>query len=113
MIREEIIESENPFLKKISYEDKGYVFFEVMYDRIEINTFFVKEEYRNKKIGTKLLEYLINYAKEKGMINITLEVRCNNDVAIHLYEKFGFKKVATREKYYDGIDGILMEKKLI
>lgn len=113
MIREEKIENENPFLRKIIYDDKGYIFYEVLYDRIEIDAFFVKEEYRNNNIGSCLLEYLINYAKENGMINITLEVRYDNDIAIHIYKKFGFKKVASREKYYDGIDGILMEKKLI
>ena len=113
MIREEEIESDNPFLRKLIYDDKGYIFYEVLYDRIEISAFFVKEEFRNSHIGSKLLEYLIDYAEKQGMINITLEVRCDNDPAIHIYKKYGFKEVAKREKYYDGIDGILMEKKLI
>lgn len=113
MIEETSVQGDNPFLKKISYDDKGYMFFETIYDRIEINAFLVKEEFRNQKIGSKLLEYLIEYAKDNNFVNITLEVRKNNDPAIHLYKKYGFKKVAIRSKYYDGVDGILMEKKLI
>ena len=43
--------------------------------------------------------------------SITLEVKRKIiSVAYHLYKKYGFKKVAIREKYYQGLDGILMEK---
>ena len=34
---------------------------------------------------------------------------CNN--IVHDYKKFNFEEVAIREKYYNGIDGILMERK--
>ena len=47
------------------------------------------------------------------MNNITLEVRSDNKKAIHIYEKYGFKKVTTRKKYYNDTDGILMEKELM
>ena len=42
--------------------------------------------------------------------SITLEVREDNLYAIKLYEKFGFIKKAIRKGYYQGIDGILMER---
>ncbi len=106
------VKGDNPFLKKI-YDDKGYILFETIYDRIEISDFLVEEEFRDQKIGSKLLEYLINYAKDNHFVNITLEVKKDNNRAIHLYQKYGFKEVAIRSKYYDGVDGILMEKKLI
>ena len=38
------------------------------------------------------------------------EYKENNIKAITLYEKMGFKVVGTREAYYDGIDGLLMER---
>lgn len=113
MINEIIKDNDNPFTKRITYDDKGYLDYSVIYDRIEINDFAVKEEYRNQQIGSKLLEYLIDYAIKNKMINITLEVKKNNMPAIHLYQKYGFIEVAIRTKYYNGIDGILMEKKLI
>ena len=43
--------------------------------------------------------------------DVTLEVRIDNIPAIKLYEKCGFKKIAIRQNYYNGIDGILMERK--
>ena len=48
---------------------------------------------------------------QEGNYDITLEVRIDNFSAIHLYQKFGFKSVSIRKNYYNGIDGILMERK--
>ena len=42
--------------------------------------------------------------------SITLEVREDNISAIKVYEKLGFKRKAIRKNYYDGVDGILMER---
>jgi len=55
---------------------------------------------------------MIDIAKESKVINITLEVRVNNNAAIHLYEKFGFQKEAIRANYYQEEDGLLMLKKI-
>ena len=53
------------------------------------------------------MEYFTNSVDK----NITLEVKEDNEPAIKLYEKFGFEKKAIREGYYNGVDGILMERK--
>ena len=50
--------------------------------------------------------------KNKKIINITLEVKCDNYKAINLYQKYNFEKQAVRKKYYNCIDGILMELKI-
>ena len=112
MVKEVIIDDNNPFRKKIIYLDKeelGFLIFDLIYDHIEIVDINVLEEYRNKKIGSKLMEYLINYGKDNNCYNITLEVRENNIYAIKLYKKYKFSEVAIREGYYDGMDGVLME----
>ena len=106
----------NPFSHFLLYieDDKilGFINYYLLYEKIEIAHFNVLEEYQNKKIGSKLLEYIIN--KYKGIVeNITLEVKKDNNKAIHIYEKMGFKKVAVRNAYYNGIDGILMERKMM
>ena len=44
--------------------------------------------------------------------NITLEVRIDNHIAISLYEKFQFKKIAIRKNYYRTKDAWLMERKI-
>lgn len=84
----------------------GYIYYSDIYERAEINQFEVKPIHRNCGKGNELLKYLI----EKLQKNITLEVKQTNASAIHLYEKNGFKKVAIRKGYYNGIDGILMER---
>ena len=111
ILTKEYIESEyqnNPFANFIIYiEDNkvlGYLYYSDIYERAEINMFEVDIKERNKKIGNKVLKHFI----EKLNKDVTLEVRKSNEIAIHLYSKYGFKKVAIRESYYDGEDGILM-----
>ena len=91
----------------------GYVNYYDLYDRFELAYIEVKEEYRHQNYGSKLLEYLINIGKDHNIENITLEVNVNNENAIKLYEKYMFIKVAIRSKYYNGVDGYLMERKMI
>ena len=108
--------STNPYLKIITYVEKdkiiGFLLYSLIYDRIEIEQFEVITKERRKGIGDKLLKYLIEKYQDTDIKNITLEVKEDNIVAINLYEKYGFKNVSTREKYYDGINGLLMEKTL-
>ncbi len=87
----------------------GFLDYSIIYDRLEVNYIFVKEEYRRKNIAYTLLKYIIdNY----NFVNITLEVNINNNKAINLYQKLGFKIIAIRPKYYNGIDGYLMERRV-
>ena len=51
----------------------------------------VLKEYWGRGIATTLLEKLISWAKEKGIKKINLDVFENNERAIKLYKKFGFK----------------------
>ena len=108
--------STNPYLKIITYVEKnkviGFLLYSLIYDRIEIEQFEVITKERRKGIGDKLLKYLIEKYQDTDIKNITLEVKEDNIVAINLYKIYGFKKVSTREKYYDGINGLLMEKTL-
>ncbi len=108
---------QNIFTKYFIYQEKsniiGFVNYYDLYERYEISYIEVKEEYRNQKVGSKMLDYLIEEAKKKNIENITLEVNVQNENAIKLYEKYNFKKVAIREKYYDGVDGYLMERKMM
>ena len=111
----EFVEKElksNPFGNFLVYKKENtviaYLYYSLIYDRIEINQIEVLSEERRKNIGSSLLKYLI----ENNNKDITLEVRINNYPAINLYKKFGFKEVAIRKGYYNGIDGILMERKI-
>ena len=108
---------QNAFTKYFIYEEKsniiGVVNYYDLYERFELSYIEVKEEYRNKKIGSLLIEELIRIAEEKKVNNITLEVNINNTYAIKLYNKYGFNVVAIRKGYYNGVDGYLMERKMM
>lgn len=65
-----------------------------------ISTFAVREDMRNKGIGSMLFRHIIDYAKEKEMEFVTLEVRKTNIPAIKVYESLGFKQVGLRKDYY-------------
>lgn len=99
----------NPFFKLLVIEEEsiiGYLYYSDIYERIEINQIEVIPSSRKKGYGTKLLKYLVDNTNK----SITLEVRIDNEPAISLYKKFDFKEVALRKNYYNGIDGILMER---
>lgn len=106
----------NIFSKYFIYIDRGniigFVNYYDLYDRFEIANIYVLEMNRNNNIGSKMIEHLIEIGYDKQIKNITLEVNKKNTNAIKLYKKYDFIEVAIREKYYDGIDGILMERKM-
>ena len=60
----------------------------------------IRKEQIGKGYGKILLERLINDAKTALKNAVTLKVHPANDVAINLYEKYGFKKVATDGENY-------------
>jgi ribosomal protein S18 acetylase RimI-like enzyme len=48
--------------------------------------------FRNRRLGTELLNEAIGYSKENGCLRITLLTDYNNEPAIHFYKGFGFIK---------------------
>lgn len=56
-----------------------------------IDDLCVDENIRGKHIGKKLYEYVLEYAKEIGCYNVTLNVWQGNDSAFGFYEKCGFR----------------------
>ncbi len=68
----------------------------------------VKKDKRNLKIGSKLLEEILNIAKELKAKTITLEVNENNLPAIKLYQKYGFQEKGLRKKYYNNKDSAII-----
>lgn len=84
---------------------KGYIIIYDSYDVYEIMKIAVKIDVRNKKIGTKML----NYIKSKLDKPILLEVREGNKTAREFYKKNGFLEYGKRKNYYrDNENAILM-----
>lgn len=69
-------------------------------DEAHIATIAIHPDYRGFGIGRKLLAHGLMKAYERGARLSYLEVRRGNVVAQHLYEKFGFKVVGERPRYY-------------
>ena len=75
----------------------------------EIHTIGVDPDYQGKGIGRQLLQSLLGIADHhRGPV--FLEVRCDNDTAINLYESVGFTVLETRRNYYhpSGADAFTM-----
>ena len=82
-------------------------------DEGHITNIVTKKDKRGNKIATKMLEELIQIAKNRNLKCVTLEVNVHTDIAIKLYKKYNFKEVGRRTKYYNGADdALIMTKKL-
>ena len=75
------------------------------------------KEFRGQGIGTELLSAAIEQAKKTGLEKIELNVYSENDKAIHLYKKLGFKEEGIIKNYrkLDGkyFDSIIMALSII
>ncbi len=65
--------------------------------------------YQRRGLGQWLLVQLLAHACDQGLHRATLEVRCSNQVAILLYQSFGFQVLGRRRRYYqDGEDALVL-----
>lgn len=95
------------FIAKDNNKIVGYIYCKI--DSIEdgptsnlealIDGLYVEKEYRNQGIATKLINFAINWAKEKNVKNIYLNVLEKNKDAINLYYKKGFKNFERKLKF--------------
>jgi ribosomal-protein-alanine N-acetyltransferase len=82
----------------------------LMVDEAHVTTFAVLPAYRRRGIAGQLLSHLIELAADLGATVVTLEVRISNLAARQLYERFGFRPVGVRPRYYtdNGEDALIM-----
>jgi ribosomal-protein-alanine N-acetyltransferase len=78
----------------------GFVGIWLTLDEAHIVTIAVRESHRGRGIGELLLIAAIALATLNDQDVVTLEVRASNQAAQALYEKYGFKKVGVRHRYY-------------
>lgn len=66
----------------------------------ELENIFVKEEFRSKGIGKKLMEAFVNWAKELKVDKVAVNVFALNEKAIAFYKREGFvSQELNLEKY--------------
>ena len=115
-------------IKKIEKDNYGYILTEEL-NNDDLHTHFVIEDNdfigyislwhdenkaqiesiivnkKNEGYGQILFKYALDYLA--GYV-ITLEVRKSNSIAIHIYEKYGFKTVTVRKNYYSNNEDALL-----
>lgn len=60
-------------------------------DSGEMDSLFVREEYRNTGIGKQLMVAALGWFEEQGITNQRLLVAAGNEKVIDFYDHFGFK----------------------
>ena len=94
----------NELYRFVAVEEKGvivgYANFRIVADEGEIERVAVHPDSRRRGYGRKLMEFMVDYSRRKGVRDMTLDVRVNNEKAINLYESCGFTEEGRRKDYY-------------
>lgn len=79
-------------------------------EEAHITLLAIHPDYQGRGLGQLLLCALLEDAVKRKLERATLEVRESNQVALSVYEKFGFKVAGRRKKYYQatGEDALVL-----
>ncbi len=103
-----LTESEND--KKIIL---GFCAVRFAFETAEITNFAVLPQAQRKHFGTELFAHTLNFLKDQGVKEVTLEVSLKNIPAQEFYKKFKFTQVSTRKNFYNmGEDGLVLKLNL-
>ncbi len=87
----------------------GYAIIWRIYEEFHIANIAIHPEHQGKKLGSYFLNEILKMAT--GCKYALLEVRESNWRAIRLYQKFGFKVIMKRPRYYkNGETALVMQK---
>ena len=86
----------------------GFVHINKLYENMDIVNIVVDDNYRQKGIGTKLINYVLGLYDD--LENVLLEVNDKNKAAISLYKKSGFEVINVRKNYYGEDDALIMKR---
>ncbi|MEW7007203.1 MULTISPECIES: GNAT family N-acetyltransferase [unclassified Lentilitoribacter] len=79
----------------------GFVLSRVIADEAEILSIGTDQRAQNQGLGWRMMQAVIGEASKRGAKKLFLEVDENNEPAVILYKKIGFKTVGKRQAYYD------------
>jgi ribosomal-protein-alanine N-acetyltransferase len=85
---------------RVSDEIAGFAGLWLMVDEAHITTFAIAPAWRRNHLAERLLVAILDIALDRQATEATLEVRLSNLPARRLYEKFGFRPVGIRPRYY-------------
>jgi RimJ/RimL family protein N-acetyltransferase len=70
----------------------------------------VHQDFQNKGLGTMMIRVIIDWARSEGMRRIELGVVVEHKMAIHVYEKLGFRTEGILREAHYGMDGKYHDK---
>lgn len=97
-LSEEAIEELSP--REKNFHLAGYCNLRVIAGEGELMRIAVRPECRGRGYARRMMDRLVESARERGADSITLEVRSSNTAAINLYKAYGFSQEAVRKNYY-------------
>ncbi|GAA3632969.1 ribosomal protein S18-alanine N-acetyltransferase [Microbacterium awajiense] len=76
----------------------------------DVQTIALDAARRGRGTGRALLRALLEFAADRRVREVFLDVRADNPIAQGLYRSEGFREIARRANYYaaDGVDGVVM-----
>lgn len=77
-------------------KDIGYCFASVENKRGEIESLYLRGEYRGQNIGERLMRESLDWIEGHGVDDVILGVAAGNENAFGFYEKFGFYPRVTK-----------------
>ena len=83
----------------------GYSILSVAAGEAHILNLCIDPRFRQLGYGERLLDEILERAEKAEVSEVFLEVRPSNRKAIALYNKKGFRQVASRASYYQATDG--------
>ena len=97
---------------QLNGETVGYMGVWQILDEGHITNVAVSPDHRRRHIGETIIRAMLDETYKSGIRSWTLEARVDNEPAIRLYEKMGFRREGIRPKYYayDGTDALIMWK---
>ena len=109
-ILKKVFQNEN-YILLVAKENEsiiGFTVISIILDEATIENIVTKKDMRKKHVASSLMEEIIKICKKKNLSSLTLEVNSLNLPAIKLYQKFNFKNVGLRKKYYNNSDDAII-----
>jgi ribosomal-protein-alanine N-acetyltransferase len=90
----------------------GFICFKNVDAESELLNLGVHPLYRRQGIGRRLMQFYMEFGRERQIKTFYLEVHVSNPPAIRLYEGFSYHPAGMRKKFYQGkFDALMMVKR--
>ncbi|HET7305664.1 MAG TPA: ribosomal protein S18-alanine N-acetyltransferase [Segeticoccus sp.] len=92
----------------------GYAGLDLAGEVADVMTVAVAPDARGRGVGATLVRWLVSRARACGAAYLMLEVRADNQPARALYDRFGFRQLHVRRRYYQpgDVDALVLRADL-